>query len=99
MRPCGDFRALSRLRTKSSVRRCPNESQRACSEDCTVSFILASVGTICGGVCGCRQNWEVPGPATRVLLATSIGHVLPAIARTARALGLTVYGSPSMLDV
>ena len=57
------------------------------------------MGTICGGVCGCRQNWEVPGPATRVLLATTIGHVLPAVARTARALGLTVYGSPSMLDV
>ena len=57
------------------------------------------MGTICGGVCGCRQNWEVPGPATRVLLATTIGHVLPAVARTARALGLTVHGSPSLLDV
>ena len=45
------------------------------------------MGTICGGVCGCRQNWEVPGPATRVLLATSSGHVLPAIARTARRTG------------
>src|SRR5687768_12720284 len=59
----------------------------------------ASVGTICGGVCGCRQNWEVPGTAARALLATSIGHVLPAIARTATALGLTVYTSPQVVDV
>jgi EAL domain-containing protein (putative c-di-GMP-specific phosphodiesterase class I) len=57
------------------------------------------VGTICGGICGCRQNWEVPGPATRVLLASSVGHVLPAIARTARALGLTVFTAPALLDV
>jgi EAL domain-containing protein (putative c-di-GMP-specific phosphodiesterase class I) len=57
------------------------------------------VGTICGGVCGCRQNWEVPPPATRALLATAIGHVLPAVARTARAMGLTVYTSPSLIDV
>lgn len=57
------------------------------------------MGTICGGTCACRQNWEVPGRATRALLATSIGHVLPAIARTATALGLTVHPSPSLLDV
>jgi EAL domain-containing protein (putative c-di-GMP-specific phosphodiesterase class I) len=57
------------------------------------------VGTICGGVCGCRQNWEVPGTATRALLAASIGHVLPAIARTATALGLTVHSSPELIDV
>ena len=57
------------------------------------------MGTICGGICACRQNWEVPGRATRALLATSIGHVLPAIARTATALGLTVHSSPSLLDV
>jgi EAL domain-containing protein (putative c-di-GMP-specific phosphodiesterase class I) len=57
------------------------------------------VGTICGGVCGCRQNWEVPGTAARALLATSIGHVLPAIARMATALGLTVYTSPQLVDV
>ena len=43
------------------------------------------MGTICGGVCGCRQNWEVPETATRVLLAASIGHVLPAIVRTGPA--------------
>jgi EAL domain-containing protein (putative c-di-GMP-specific phosphodiesterase class I) len=41
----------------------------------------------------------VPGRATRALFATSIGHVLPAVARTARALGLAVCSSPSLLDV
>jgi EAL domain-containing protein (putative c-di-GMP-specific phosphodiesterase class I) len=59
----------------------------------------AKVGTICGGVCGCRQNWEVPAPATRALLATSIGHVLAPIARAAEALGLTVHSSPQLLDL
>ncbi|MCV2491553.1 EAL domain-containing protein [Geodermatophilus sp. YIM 151500] len=57
------------------------------------------MGTICGGTCGCRSNWEVPGRASRALLATSVGHVLPAVARTADALGLTVYTAPSLLDV
>jgi EAL domain-containing protein (putative c-di-GMP-specific phosphodiesterase class I) len=57
------------------------------------------VGTICGGVCGCRQNWEVPGRADRALLATSIGHVLPTVSRLARGLGLTVYSSPQLLDI
>jgi EAL domain-containing protein (putative c-di-GMP-specific phosphodiesterase class I) len=57
------------------------------------------VGTICGGVCGCRQNWHVPAPATRALLATTVGHVLPAVARTARAMGLAVAAGPSILDV
>jgi EAL domain-containing protein (putative c-di-GMP-specific phosphodiesterase class I) len=59
----------------------------------------AGVGTMCGGVCGCRQNWEIPGSATRLLLATSIGHVLPSVARIAKALGLTVYSSPQLLDI
>jgi EAL domain-containing protein (putative c-di-GMP-specific phosphodiesterase class I) len=57
------------------------------------------VGTTCGGVCGCRQDWEVPAPATRALLATSIGHVLPPIARAAEAIGLTVHSSPQLLDL
>jgi EAL domain-containing protein (putative c-di-GMP-specific phosphodiesterase class I) len=57
------------------------------------------VGTICGGVCGCRQNWEVPGRADRALVATSIGHVLPTVSRLAKALGLTVYSSPQLLDI
>jgi EAL domain-containing protein (putative c-di-GMP-specific phosphodiesterase class I) len=46
-----------------------------------------------------RSDWEVPGPAARVLLASPIGHVLPAIARTARALGLAVSAPPSLLDI
>ncbi|MGY1725223.1 EAL domain-containing protein [Blastococcus sp. SYSU DS0533] len=57
------------------------------------------MGTICGGVCGCRQNWELPGRADRALLATSIGHVLPHVARTAKALGLTVDSAPQVVDV
>ncbi len=57
------------------------------------------MGTICGGVCGCRQNWEVPGPATRALLATSIGHVLPTVSRLAKAMGMTVHSSPQLVDV
>jgi EAL domain-containing protein (putative c-di-GMP-specific phosphodiesterase class I) len=59
----------------------------------------ALVGTICGGFCACRENWELPDRVSRVLLAASIGHVLPAIARTATALGLDVRPSPSLLDV
>ena len=43
--------------------------------------------------------WEVPPRATRALFAASIGHVLPAIARTATTLGLTVYSAPSVIDV
>lgn len=57
------------------------------------------MGTICGGVCGCRQNWEVPGRASRALLATTIGHVLPHVARTAKALGLVVDSAPHVVDV
>jgi EAL domain-containing protein (putative c-di-GMP-specific phosphodiesterase class I) len=41
----------------------------------------------------------MPGPATRALIATSIGHVLPSVARIAKALGLTVYSSPQLLDL
>ena len=43
--------------------------------------------------------WEVPPRATRALFAASIGHVLPAIARTATTLGLTVYSTSSVIDV
>jgi len=57
------------------------------------------VGTICGAACGCRRHWEVPAGATRALLATSTGHVLPTIARMARALGLSVDTTPGMLDL
>jgi EAL domain-containing protein (putative c-di-GMP-specific phosphodiesterase class I) len=59
----------------------------------------AVVGTICGGVCGCRQNWEVPAAATRALLATSIGHVLPTVSRLAKTMGMTVYSAPQLVDI
>jgi EAL domain-containing protein (putative c-di-GMP-specific phosphodiesterase class I) len=46
------------------------------------------------------RGWEVPeSPATRALLAGSIGHVLPSVARTATALGLAVYPSAQLVDV
>jgi len=48
---------------------------------------------------GSHPTWEVPGPARHALLATTVGHVLPAVARTAQRLGLTVTGSPVLLDV
>jgi EAL domain-containing protein (putative c-di-GMP-specific phosphodiesterase class I) len=41
----------------------------------------------------------MPSPATRALIATSIGHVLPSVARIAKALGLTVHSSPQLLDL
>jgi EAL domain-containing protein (putative c-di-GMP-specific phosphodiesterase class I) len=50
-------------------------------------------------VYGSRPDWEVPGRATRALLASPVGHVLPAVARTAQALGLTVTSAPAVLDV
>ncbi len=43
--------------------------------------------------------WQVPGRATRALFSAAVGHVLPAIARTAVALGLTVYTAPHVVDV
>src|SRR3954453_15785841 len=59
----------------------------------------ADVGTICGPACGYPRHWEVPRAAGRALFATSIGHVLRAIARTAQGLGLSVPPSPGMLEV
>jgi EAL domain-containing protein (putative c-di-GMP-specific phosphodiesterase class I) len=43
--------------------------------------------------------WDVPARAGRALMAGSVDHVLPAVARTARALGLTVDRSPGLLEV
>ena len=57
------------------------------------------MGTICGGVCGCRSHWDVPGDAARVLLATAVGHVLPTVSRTAKSLGLNVSTAPHLVDV
>ena len=50
-------------------------------------------------MCGCRQHWEMPERAGRALVATSIGHILPAVARHATALGLTVSSAPQLLDI
>ncbi|WP_246063823.1 EAL domain-containing protein [Blastococcus colisei] len=41
----------------------------------------------------------MPGPATRALLATSIGHVLPTVSRLAKAMGMTVHPSPQLVDI
>lgn len=46
-----------------------------------------------------REHWDVPGPAARVLLATSDDHLLPEVARAARALGLSVFAAPGLLDL
>jgi EAL domain-containing protein (putative c-di-GMP-specific phosphodiesterase class I) len=59
----------------------------------------ARVGTLCGEVCGCRRNWPLPARATRAIVASAIGHVLPPIARMATALGLTVHTTPGLLDI
>src|SRR3712207_903786 len=44
-------------------------------------------------------HWELPRPAARLLMAGSVGHVLPSISRTARGLGLTATSSPGLLEV
>ncbi len=54
---------------------------------------------ICDGACGCRQHWEVPDSAVRVLLATSVGHILPTVSRIATSLGLTVTPATHLVDV
>ena len=59
----------------------------------------ATVESVRNAAGGRRHSWDVPAPATRALLATSMGHVLPPIARTAEALGLTVSSTPQLLDL
>lgn len=59
----------------------------------------AKVESVRDGAVGRRQYWDVPAPATRALLATSMTHVLPPIARTAEAIGLTVHSTPQLLDL
>ncbi len=46
-----------------------------------------------------REYWHVPGHAGRVLLGSTDGDLLAAVARTARALGLPVSGGPDLLDL
>lgn len=52
-----------------------------------------------GAVDVVRPSWPVPPRASRLLLASTLDHVLPSIARTANSLGLDVYPDPGMLDV
>ena len=57
------------------------------------------MGTFWAGGGGRREHWELPGRATRALMASPVEHVLPAIARTAQSLGLAVGGLGTFIDV
>jgi EAL domain-containing protein (putative c-di-GMP-specific phosphodiesterase class I) len=46
-----------------------------------------------------RPSWGTPERATRLLLASTLEHVLPTIARIAGTLGLDVYPDPGLLEV
>ncbi|MEU2349462.1 EAL domain-containing protein [Modestobacter sp. NPDC049651] len=46
-----------------------------------------------------RPRWETPYRATRLLLASTLGHLLPSIARTAEALDLRVQVAGGLLHV
>ena len=46
-----------------------------------------------------RPSWETPQRARRLLLASTLDHVLPGISRTAQAMGLRVGTAPGLLDV
>ncbi|MGY1607994.1 MULTISPECIES: EAL domain-containing protein [unclassified Geodermatophilus] len=46
-----------------------------------------------------REEWDLPEAATRVLLASAAEHVLPAVATVARAVGLSVFTAPGLLDL
>jgi EAL domain-containing protein (putative c-di-GMP-specific phosphodiesterase class I) len=46
-----------------------------------------------------REYWHVPGHANRALLGSSDEHLLGAVARTARTLGLSVSATPDLLDL
>ena len=46
-----------------------------------------------------RPRWDTPYRATRLLLASTLGHLLPAIGRTAEELGLRAQVSGGLLHV
>ncbi|WP_245794290.1 EAL domain-containing protein [Geodermatophilus nigrescens] len=46
-----------------------------------------------------RETWDLPEAATRVLLASPAEHVLPDVAAVARAVGLSVFSAPGVLDL
>ncbi|WP_448638197.1 EAL domain-containing protein [Geodermatophilus sp. URMC 63] len=61
------------------------------------AILLRVVSTI--GAARRREEWVLPDVATRVLLATEQEHVLPAVAAVARAVGLSVFAAPGLLDL
>ncbi|MGY1771522.1 EAL domain-containing protein [Blastococcus sp. SYSU D00813] len=46
-----------------------------------------------------RETWELPEVATRLLMASPVGSVLPVVAGIARAVGLSVYRAEGLLDL
>jgi EAL domain-containing protein (putative c-di-GMP-specific phosphodiesterase class I) len=46
-----------------------------------------------------RPSWETPQRARRLLLASSLSHVLPSISRVAGAMGLRIGTAPGLLDI
>jgi EAL domain-containing protein (putative c-di-GMP-specific phosphodiesterase class I) len=46
-----------------------------------------------------RPTWETPQRARRLLLASTLGHVLPSISRIAGAMGLRIGTAPGLLDI
>jgi EAL domain-containing protein (putative c-di-GMP-specific phosphodiesterase class I) len=46
-----------------------------------------------------RPSWEVPQRARRLLLASTLDHVLPSISRVAGAMGLRIGTAPGLLDI
>jgi len=46
-----------------------------------------------------RPAWETPKRARRLLMASSLSHVLPSISRVAGAMGLRIGTAPGLLDL
>ncbi|MGY1745130.1 EAL domain-containing protein [Blastococcus sp. SYSU D00695] len=46
-----------------------------------------------------RETWDLPEVATRLLLASPVDSVLPAVAGIARSVGLSVYRTDGLLDL
>jgi EAL domain-containing protein (putative c-di-GMP-specific phosphodiesterase class I) len=46
-----------------------------------------------------RPSWETPQRARRLLLASTLNHVLPSISRVAGAMGLRIGTAPGLLDI
>ena len=46
-----------------------------------------------------RPSWGTPQRARRLLLASTLNHVLPSISRIAGAMGLRIGTAPGLLDI